>query len=187
MGKFSFHAWYELVLSPDLMGTNYSAILYVCTVLRENLAGIKFGEMAQNGCNLISAKFKFGDLSVIYTLAGRPVAALRCGLLNGSERKLPRLEASITAIYTPEELAWIGKYAVQNCRVRGVSALVLAGRFKSPTRVCFTFLFAYSMSFLVRDYHTYVQWEVQVLLIQRHIAGTRVPTCTEPIQYYTRG
>ena len=34
------------------------------TVKRENLAGIKFGEMAKKGYILILAKFKFGDLEL---------------------------------------------------------------------------------------------------------------------------
>ena len=32
--------------------------------IAEKLAGIKFGEMAKKGCNLILAKFKFGDLEL---------------------------------------------------------------------------------------------------------------------------
>ena len=43
-------------------GASVSECLYICTVYRENVAGIKFGEMAKNGYKLILVRFKFGDL-----------------------------------------------------------------------------------------------------------------------------
>ena len=49
----------------------YVVIILICSScwsvqlqLQLNLAGIKFGEMAEKDCILILAKFKFGDLEL---------------------------------------------------------------------------------------------------------------------------
>ena len=67
-----------------------------------------------------------------------------------------------------EEWASIGKYAVENCQVRGVSAYLSLG-FKSPIHflVCL-------FDVLPGETLCLIQWDLQVLLLysDMHVAGS---------------